>query len=59
MRHLSTTSRFVKLDLTLNNFLASPRDILVIEKSNAGLESEDLGLFDGGGVLGLRLERAL
>ena len=29
--------------LTPNNFLSSARDILVIEKSNAGLESEDLG----------------
>ena len=53
MRYLSTTSRFVKLDLTPNNFLASIRDILFIVKSNAGLESGDLGLFDGGGVLGL------
>ena len=48
MRCLSTTSRFVKLDLNPNNFLPSAREILVIEKSNAGLESEGLGLFDGG-----------
>ena len=52
MRHLSATSRFVKLDLTPNDFLSSAREILVIEKSNAGLESEDLGLFDGGALLG-------
>ena len=48
MRCLSTTLRFVKLDPTPNNFLPSACDILAIEKSNAGLESEDLGIFDGG-----------
>ena len=46
------TSRFLKLDLTPNDFLASARDILAIEKSNAGLESEDLGFFGRGLFLG-------
>ena len=42
----------MKLDLTPNNFLPSAREILVIRKSNAGLDSKDLGLFDRGLFLG-------
>ena len=46
----------MKLVLTPNNFLASAREILVIEKSNAGLEFEVLGLFNRGGTIGAYLD---
>ena len=45
----------MKLVLTPRNLLASARTILVIEKSNVGLEFEVLKLFEREHILGAQL----